>query len=241
MAKYGSVSYYASQLRKTAQRRIARLEKAINATGGTQRTRNWAIKQIAEITTAIQNSYSRVAGERRSAQQIGKGLQQLAKATAKIEPTYTLAGDPFEVTQRELNKASVDAPSAYTHTEAKVFYRATQKIWQQKGVGEHDRNVAILEHYNKERIENGLDEMTLDEIVEFVLKATKQAQEEQKINPRKPMTDDETEAFNRAQRQDNQDAEAGSPPGIGQFIISQVLDALDQLGTLANPLDYTKD
>lgn len=171
---------------------------------------------------------------------IGQQLTRLANAVARVEPLYDARKDVFErnfrITQQQLNMASVNKPSIYTKDEVKLFYRVTQKIWQQEGVGEHDRNEAILDHFNSIRRENNLSPITLTEIVQYVLDANKRFKGMQNVNPEEYMDDEEKKAFDEAQRADNSDAPVGSPPGIGQKVVNDIQDALEDLFILPDPL-----
>lgn len=239
MAKRGTIGYLAELLRRQGQRRVERLEAVIKAGDTPQRIRNWAKKQVREIKSAMQGTrqYSK-SGKRyksKSQKYIKGQIDRLTAAIKEVAPRYTVAGDSFEVTQRELNRASVNAPSVYTKTEVQLFYRVTQKIWQRAGVGEHDRNEAILNYYNSIRRENGLSPMRLDEIVEYVLNANQRAKQLQFINPSEPMDLEAQEFYNEAGAIDNADMEAGSPPGISQMVVNAIQDALEDLFVLPEP------
>ena len=239
MAKRGSIGYKAGLLRRQGQRRVERLEAVIKAGDTPQRIRNWAQAQVREIKSAMQGTrqYSKSGKRYKSKSQnyIKGQIDRLTAAVKEVAPRYTVAGDSFEVTQRELNRASVKAPSVYTKTEAQLFYRVTQKIWQREGVGEHDRNEAILNYYNSIRRENGLSPMRLDEIVDYVLNANQHAKQLQFVSPSEPMDLEAEEFYNEAGAIDNADMEAGSPPGISQMVVNAIQDALEDLFVLPEP------
>lgn len=236
MATLGS---FAKELRAYGERRVARLQKQLATGQGTKRTREWMRNQIKEIKSAIQGTrqYSKTGKRYKSKTQgyIAKQMTRLAKAVSEVAPKYTVSGDSFEVTQRELNRASVNAPSVYTKTEAKLFYRVTQKIWQREGVGEHDRNETILNYYNSIRRENGLSPMRLDEIVDYVLNANQRAKQLQFVSPSEPMDLEAEEFYKQAGAIDNADMEAGSPPGISQMVVNAIQDALEDLFVVPEP------
>lgn len=177
MSKKGTIAYQAEQLRRKGQRRIERLEAVFKAGDASERLKNWAKNTIREIKSAMQGTrqYSN-SGKRykKKPYYIKKQISRLESAVKEVAPRFTVAGDSFEVTQRELNKASVKAPSIYTKSEVQTFYHATQKIWQKEGVGEHNRNEAILDYFNSIRKQNELSPMRLDQIVDYVLNANKQ-------------------------------------------------------------------
>lgn len=232
MAKRGTRGYKAQRLREMGERRIKRLESAKTA-DLSDRTKNWVNAQIREIKSAIQGTrqYSK-SGKRyksKSTSYIDKQIERLETAVKAVPQRYTYEGDSFAVTQRELNRASVKAPSIYTKQEVQLFYRATQKIWQVEGVGEHRRNEAILDYYNSIREQNGLTPLRLDEIVDYVLNANQEVQAQLAVNPFDDMDEREQQDYAEAQKNDNADGDAGSPPGIGEKVIQDIRDALDDL------------
>lgn len=241
MAKRDTVGYQAELLRKKGQRRVERLQAVIKSERTSSRVAKWATQQIKEIRSAMQGTrqYSKTGKRYKSktTNYIKGQISRLEAAVKEVAPNYTVAGDSFEVTQRELNRASVKAPSVYTKTEVKVFYRATQKVWQREGVGEHNRNEAVLNYYNDIRKQNGLTPLRLDEIVDYVLEANKLAQRAQEFNPEADFDEEQEEFYESASKSDNEDSDAGSPSGIGQAVVNEIIDALDDLLVLPNPLD----
>lgn len=238
------MGYYAGQLRKQGQRRIERLQQTIKDSNVTKSTREWAREQIKEIKSAMQGTrmYSK-EGKRyktKTAKYIGQQMSRLARAIKEVKPTYVAKNDPFErsfwMTQQQLNMASADKPSVYTQTEAKLLYRVTQKIWQQKGVASGDRNEEILEYYNSIRRKNNLPMITLTELVDYVLKANERFKDMQEVNPDEDMDDEEKRKFEEAAQADNSDAAKGSPQGIGQAVVNSIQDALEDLFILPDPL-----
>lgn len=239
MANKKTLGSQAESARRKGERRIERLDSVIRADNVSERIRNWAIRQKHEIKSAIQGTrqYSK-EGKRyksKSKSYIQAQIERLNQAVSEVAPRYTATGDTFEVTQRELNRASIKQPSVYTQTEAKLFYRATQKIWQKEGVGEHDRNEAILEHFNSERKAKGLKSLSLEEVVEYVLKSNRKFEQWQNLNPSEEMSPEQQEFYEKAAAADNADGDAGSPPGITQVIVSAIQDALSGLLILPNP------
>jgi len=238
--KKGSLSYYAAQLRQQGKRRIARLEKAANDESASSRVRNWSRDQIANIEDSMKATM-RVKGWQKnkaeSDKQVGAAMRMLARDIFSVAPKFTTEGDTFEITQQQLNLASAKRPSMYTKKETQVFYRATQKIWQKTGITESDenRNEAIMEYFNKTRRANGLRDVSLDEIVEYILKSNKAGLLAQDLDPRKVMSPGEEDALENAQKSDDEDTKEGSPPGIGQAIINEIRDAFAGLFTLPDP------
>lgn len=239
MAK--TLAQIAEQLRRKGQRRIERLETAINAEGATKRTQKWARAQIKEIKNAMQGTrYYSKTGKRyksKTDRYISQQISRLENAVQKVAPRYTVSGDPFEVTQRELNKASAGLPSAYTKEEVKLFYRVTQKIWQREGVqGKTNRNELILDAFNREREKNGLSPLRLDEIVEYILKANKQAKKTLELDPEE-LTEEQRDLYEEATGLDNADGERPSDVIAGAYQISLIEEALDELFTMPDPTE----
>lgn len=235
MATLGS---FAKELRQYGERRVTRLQKQLATGQGTRRTREWMRNQIKEINSAIQGTrqYSKSGKRYKSKTQgyIAKQMTRLAKAVSEVAPRYTVEGDSFEVTQRQLNLASVRAPSVYTKAETQIFYRVTQKIWQREGVTGHNRNELVLNHFNELRRKNGLSPLTLPQVVEYILEANKRVAAMEELDPAEGIADEDAEAWNEAQRADNADMEAGSPPGIGQARINSIRDEMEAMLVLPN-------
>lgn len=251
-SKKGSLSYYTAQLRDMGDRRIARLRRALE-TATTDRTRSWIKSQIKEIKSASQGtrSINPKTGKRyktKTEDYIASQGVRLAKAIAKIPQLYTAKRDTFKVTQQQLNLASVSAPSVYTKNEVKIFYRTTQEMWEEAerewvkknpdGNVEKDfnRNEAILDAYNREREANGLSPLQLDEIVQAVLDKNEKATKIAAVDDADfDDSDPESVAFREAQQQDNEDGDAGSPPGVGQKLVNEIRDSLKKLFTTPDP------
>ena len=232
MARKGTRGYKAQRAREMGTRRIKRLEHAAKY-NITERTEQWINSQIKEIKSAMQGTrqYSK-SGKRyksKTASYIDKQIQRLERAVKEVPQYYTLEGDSFTVTQAELNKASVNKPSIYTKTEAKLFYRVTQKIWQSEDIGEHHRNEAILDYYNSIREQNGLSPLRLDQIVDYVLDANREAQDTTEFDPSEYDGIEESETYNNASKGDNADSDYGSPPGIDEQIVQDIMDAMEEL------------
>lgn len=198
MSKKGSIGYQAEKLREKGNRRIARLEQMLSSQNVSQSMEHWARSQIKEIKSAIQGTrqYSKSGKRYRSKSQnyIRAQISRLENAVKQVEPRFTISGSSIAVVQRELNKASVGASSVYTKEETKIFYHATQKAWHREGVGEHDRNEAILTYYNDIRIENGLSPLSFNQIVDYILQANKEFADLSKT-PWDEMTDEQQEYY----------------------------------------------
>ena len=232
MSRKGTVGYQAEQLRRKGQRRIERLEAVLRTEKTSSRVSNWAKQQISEIRSAMQGTrqYSKSGKRYKSKSQnyIKGQISRLDAVVKEVAPRYTVAGDSFEVTQRELNKASVKAPSIYTKAETQVFYRATQKVWQQEGVSDQNRNEAILDYYNSIRRQNGLSPLRLDEIVDYVLEANNRIKQMQELEPEE-LTEEQQEFYDDAGAIDNEDADSNSAGTIGQAVVNSIRDAMSDL------------
>ena len=237
MAKKNSLSYYAGQLRKAGRRRLDRLSAALVDEKASMRTKKWAMKQATEIISAIEGTLRFTKdGKRNKAKTdavVGANMQRLAKAINQVAPRYTVEGDPFEVTQHQINLASARKPSVYTKQETQLFYYATQDIWNKKNVGEHDRNEAILDYFNAERAKAGQPETTLEEIFDWVMEKTDVAQKALTAKPYADMTEEEKEAFEAMQTAENDDDKIGSPP-VGPAVVNFVRDSFKEFITGTN-------
>lgn len=234
MAKRNTVGYQAQLLRKKGERRIEKLQQTINASKDKNASNvRWAEQQIKEIKSAMQGTrmYSSTGRKyKKTASEIQKQVSRLEKAVSEVPVRYSQKGDSFLVTQKELNKASVGAPSVYTKTEAKLFYRVFQKVWQKEGVGEHQRNQAILDHVNSNRKANGLTPLRLDEIVDYVINANKDMSNVlENAMQFDELSEEQQDFYGEMAAADDSDSEIGSPPGITQVVVSGIIDALGAL------------
>lgn len=243
MARKKTTGYEAQNLRRKGQRRIKRLQDLISNDNTTERVRNWAEQQVKEISSAMQGTrqYSK-SGKRdksKTESYIKGQISRLEAAIENVAPVFESRGDSFIVTQTELNRASSGTPSIYTNVEARLFYKVTQKLWQREGVGEHDRNVAILEHYNESRIKKGLEPMSLAEVVEYVLNANKLVQKFQDLDPSSEMTEEQRKLYEQWQTADGDDNVETSPlSGITARALAAIRDAMESLYTLPDPLSF---
>ena len=243
MARKKTTGYEAQNLRRKGQRRIERLQDLISNDNTTERVRNWATRQVKEITSAMQGTrqYSK-SGKRyksKTESYIKGQISRLEAAISEVVLMRSAPVDTFAVTQSELNRASVRAPSSYTKTEASMFYRATQKIWQTQGVGEHSRNEAIMDYFNSIRSQNGLSPLSLSEIVDYVLEANKRMGAMQDLEPQEKLSEEQEKLYNEAQQADNDDSDKGSPSSaIGQAVVTAIQDALEDLFTFPDPTDF---
>ena len=242
MAKKGTLGYEAIRVRRMIERRITRIDRALENEGITQRMQTWLETRKKNLESAFRGTYQRnSAGKIRSAAYRKGQITRARNELEKVPQLFTVEGDADAITQQQLNLASAKSKaSIYTYNETKLFYRITQKIWQKSNVGEHERNTAILEWYNSTREKNDLSPLTLDEIVDYVLKKNEMYQ---KVLTTKPedMTDEQLKFYNRVMNADSGDAQVGSPPGITEAVVDAIRDALENLFILPNPLEIKKD
>lgn len=244
MAKEKTLGVITRKSREKAARRIARLERAKEAKISAY-TKNWISKQIKEIKSAMQGTrqYNPKTGKKyksKSTRYIEKQEARLEKAIKAVPQRYTAEGDPFEVTQRELNRASAKQPSVYSETEARLFYRVTEKIWNRENIGEHDRNGAILDYYNSVREENDLAPYTLEQIVDFVIEKNRKFTDilenlDAALNGE--LDEEAHEFYVKLLGADNEDNKTGSPKGVSELVVNAIEEALEELFVLPNPED----
>jgi hypothetical protein len=229
----------ARNVRRQAQRRIQRLQSTITDEQASAHIRDWAIRTTNKIKANMEYTKLQVNvnGKRITyeLEDARKGLEELKRNVSEVAPRYNWDefGDNFSVTQSQLNLASANKPSVYTKQEAKTFYRATQKIWQREGVGEHNRNEAILDYVNDARAGNDLSPITLDQLVQYVLDANETALSMQDLDPSEYMDVEQAEMYAKAQEGDNADNDKTSP--TNEVVARAIEDALEDL------LDFPTD
>ncbi len=234
MAKKGTLGYKLGQLRKTAERRMSRLTETIQNKSLPVSVRSWAKETKRKMAGAIQRTKTVNKQGKRQAwkteayrEKAGQELEQLVKDVPSL---YNPAGTSDYVTTQQLNLASskrTEAASIYSFEEKSIFYRVTQKIWQQKGISDKERNEAIIEYFNRER--GNKPPLSLSEIVDKVLEQNKKIKEAQKLNPLEKLTQEQRELYQKYGAIDNADSESKSPSGIGQVVVDAIFDALDEI------------
>lgn len=133
--------------RRRAKRAVARLEREIG--GYSKRQAAAAKKYITKLNEQIAKSYSPqrggVRGISEGAEKAAAVLRESVKPSKSADSVESRRNRIFE---RELRTASSGAPSAIAKSQdlgqayAKIFYRATQSIWQ--GAPPEERNRRIL-------------------------------------------------------------------------------------------------
>lgn len=241
MAKKPTLGNLAYRARQMGERRVKRLQKYMESSLVGSKEKQIIRDRIKEINSAIQGTrqYSKTGKRYRSksAKYISKQLKRLQSAIAETPALLRSNERAYRTTERQINMASAKRPSVYTKEQAQLFYRTTQEIWQREGVTEHERNKAIMDHVNAERLANGLAPATLSEIFDYVIKQKGDIIKGLNVKPQDDMTDEEREAYDKLAGADNADSDAGSPPGIGAYIISEIRDAFEGIFTA----DFSKD
>lgn len=172
--KKGSLAEQAGRVRKTAKRRIARLEKEIARTSS-DKERQLYSQQIDTLRKQINNTYQRnphtnkATGFTEDAVKIAVQNLSRTNVSSKIG-TSSQARKNF-LTQQELNNAvSVANPmqtGEFTSEEVSIFYRATQRAWE-GAPSTANKNQLILDYFG---------ETDLRDFVRKVLAANRQAVE----------------------------------------------------------------
>lgn len=227
--------------RRMGERRIKRLEAAIADVNTPQRVREWAKAQKKEIQSAIQGTrqYAKDGHRYKSKNEsyIRKQLDRLTAAVKKVVPNYTPPRDTFASTKQQINLASsrlTEQSSIYTREEVKIFYRIHEKLWNKPGVDERYRNEAILAALNDKRKEQGLPPISLAEAMEATIRANKRALELQKLEPSRKLDEFARQAYEEAQKYDDEDGAKGSPTNAA--VLTLIKSAFD---ALLNQVDIT--
>lgn len=198
MAKNISQYQKARNARRKAQRRINALEKQLT-TAGNHNTREKLKGRIKELTKAVEETrtYSSETGKRvRTASDVAANINRLEKLNKDFSYLTTSQTRSNKAVEVEINRASVGVESMYTETQVKVFYRATQKAWQNRPIAE--RNKAILDYYGEKSLKKVFEDVVSNEQNSNVQKAIDILQNGSEA------TDDE-KAWALEQLQDNDD------------------------------------
>ena len=125
----------------------------------------------------IKASYAAEKGENRGLYQYNLSrVEESAKVAKDILKSDTLDSSQRtdKLFTREINQASIGGVSTLTKEETKIFYSATQEIWEGKPIEE--RNEKIKEYFGVETIKDAWDIVYQDENVKEALRKAKQAQ-----------------------------------------------------------------
>lgn len=180
--KKGSLAEQAGKVRRTAKRRIVRLEKEIARTES-DKERMFYRQQIDVLREQIQNTYQRnpltnsATGFDKDS--VRMAVQNLSRTNISSRIGTSNQARKNFITQQELNAAvSVKNPmqtGEFTAEEVGIFYRATQRAWE-GAPSTANKNQLILEFYG---------EKDLRSFVRKVLESQSKAVEEahQKASP----------------------------------------------------------
>lgn len=173
--KKGSLAEQAGKVRRTAKRRIARLEKEITRTES-DKERALYRQQIDVLRDQIQSTYQRNPLTNRatgfSEDSVKIAVQNLTRTNISSRIGTSSQSRRNFITQQELNNAvSVKNPmqtGEFTAEEVGIFYRATQRAWED-APSTANKNQLILEYYG---------ETDLRSFVRRILESQKDAVEE---------------------------------------------------------------
>ena len=143
----------ASYVRRRANVSIARLKEVIAKTSSPLAQKG-AEKRIERLETLISGTYLRDSNGKKlkaPTPEISQNVQHLAKEIQSTRYASKVGQRSLAATQRQLNMASAgDTASIYTESDVRIFYRATQRLWEGHPVSE--RNKVILEKTGYERL-----------------------------------------------------------------------------------------
>lgn len=217
MAKNTKQYQKARNERRKAQRRIKALEQQMQKAGNSK-TRSKLKGRIEELTKAVESTrmYSTETGKRvRTQSDVAANIEQLSRINSNfsyLTKSQTRSNKSVEI---EINRASVGESSMYTNTQVKVFYRATQKAWQNSPIA--DRNKAILDYYGEKSLKKVFEDVVNNEQNSNVQKAIEILQNGSEAT-------DEEKAWALEQLQDNDDLLRYTvvPSGIASEDVSPV-------------------
>lgn len=153
--KKGGEAYKRSLERKKAKRRIARLQKEVDATRS-EKERYFYKQQIKTLRKQITETYEynplthKATGY--SKEDLRIAARNLSRTNVASQIGTSSQSRKNFITQQELNTAksygSGLSIGEFTREEVSIFYRATQEAWQNLP-SDVNRNQAILEYYGK--------------------------------------------------------------------------------------------
>ena len=156
----------ARNARDKAQRRIADLKAQLNDTTNAN-IKSRIRKDIKRIQRAISNTrtYSTKTGKRmHTSKQVARGIEKLSSLLEEFPlKVPRQKNKSFEVRMNMASNQRIQGPSqnakrtvgeeisGLTKAQVQIFYRATQKAWQNVPV--EQRNEAILKYYHQRDLE----------------------------------------------------------------------------------------
>ena len=194
--KKGSLAEQAGKVRRTAKRRIARLEKEITRTAS-DKERLFYRQQIDVLREQIQSTYQRNPYTN-LATGFDKDSIRMAVQNLRRTNENSLIGTSNQerknfLTQQELNRAEYHdfigpVQSSFTREEVSIFYRATQRAWE-KLSSTANRNKAILEYFKRDDLDS-----FVREVLEINQAAVKKSEQQASSLYKKPEDIEDEEA-----------------------------------------------
>jgi truncated hemoglobin YjbI len=174
----------ARNARDKAQRRIADLKAQLNDTANAN-IKSRIRKDIKRIQRAVSNTrtYSTKTGKRmHTSKQVARGIDKLNSLLEEFPlKVPRQKNKSFEVRMNMASNKSIQGPtqnskrtvgeeiSGLTKAQVQIFYRATQKAWQNVPV--EQRNEAILKYYHQRDLEKLFNDVLSDQRNKDVEKA----------------------------------------------------------------------
>lgn len=157
----------ARNARDRAQRRIDDLKRSLKDTTS-ESVRASIKKDIKRIQRAVSNTrtYSTKTGKRmHTSKQVERGIEKLSRILEEFPLKVPhQRNKSFEIRINQASNQRIQGPSrstertagedmaGITYDQVRIFYRATQKAWQNVPV--EQRNEAILKYYHQRDLEN---------------------------------------------------------------------------------------
>lgn len=219
----GTLGYESKLARAKAKRAIKRLQKIIdsNATRDEKAAARASIYAFQrEVKATYQPNGKLTSKQRTVIEEANARVNNLAEST-RIAAGKNGAANLH--TQWEINEASKKRelgeqnPSRYTKAQVKVFYKVTQRVWQNADgtpTNMHDVNKRIMKYFGTDSLATAMERALSSDAAKRALAV---ANAEDGLSS---LTDEERELYEEAGYGDNEDSEKGSPPyltGVAQF------------------------
>lgn len=220
----GTLGYESKLARAKAKRAINRLQKIVdsNATRDEKAAARASIYAFQrEVKATYQPKGKLTAKQRTVIEEANARVSSLAESARIATGKYGAANLH---TQWEINEASKKRelgeqnPSRYTKAQVKVFYKVTQRIWQNTDgspTNMHDVNKRIMKYFGTQSLETAFERALSSEAAKKAL-AVAQAEEDGLGS----LTEEERALYEEAGYGDNEDSDKGSPSyltGLVQF------------------------
>lgn len=192
--------------RDKADRRLSKMIRKLE-TAVSNRVKNRIRSDIQALKDLVEGTrtYSTETGKRiRTSKEVAENVNKLSRMNIRLGYLVKSQKRSNQATQIEINRASVNQESAYTKSQVQIFYRATQRAWQNKPLSQ--RNEAILAYYGYNNLAELFEDITQDERNQNVQKAIQIVQ-----NPGDYTDEERAWAFDVIK--DNEDEYQISPAG----------------------------